>query len=403
MGKTLRLICIVAFIVGVGTLYAATPALTGLTCPGTVQSGSTFLCAVTGTPNAEIDIQSNTNAALSSIPDDCWAPPAQGKPPCQFIAKKVTSNQVETVTAKLGKMVFKQTITVTPGGPPPPPPPQLTVLVCAEAAITGAGTVPCTIGVSAVETAAATISLSSSSVSLAVPSSVIVAVGASSAGFNATAQAVTATTTATVTASLAGNTAKTSITLNTVVGPPPPVTLKSMSCAQPSITGAGTDTCTISLTGSATAAAPVNVTSNNVALTAPSIVTVPAGSSSASFTATAAAVTAQTAVTLTGVLNGSSQASYVVTLNPVPPPPPSYTVDLTWVAPVVSNDQVTGYNIYRATSTSGYQKLNSLANVPVTYTDNAVQSGLIYNYEVKSVDANGVESAPSNVFTAAIP
>jgi fibronectin type 3 domain-containing protein len=37
------------------------------------------------------------------------------------------------------------------------------------------------------------------------------------------------------------------------------------------------------------------------------------------------------------------------------------------------------------------------------YTDNTIQSGTAYDYIVKSVDASGTESAPSNVTTVTIP
>jgi fibronectin type 3 domain-containing protein len=39
----------------------------------------------------------------------------------------------------------------------------------------------------------------------------------------------------------------------------------------------------------------------------------------------------------------------------------------------------------------------------VDYTDNAVQSGATYLYEVKSVDANGVESSASNQISLTVP
>jgi fibronectin type 3 domain-containing protein len=47
--------------------------------------------------------------------------------------------------------------------------------------------------------------------------------------------------------------------------------------------------------------------------------------------------------------------------------------------------------------------VNTAVNAPTTYTDTTVQDGLTYDYEVTSVDASGVESTPSNVYTAAIP
>ena len=81
----------------------------------------------------------------------------------------------------------------------------------------------------------------------------------------------------------------------------------------------------------------------------------------------------------------------------------SYEVELSWDAPTSSSDPVAGYHVYRATAAGSYSLLNSSINTPTTYTDTSAQAGATYNYEVRSVDASGVESAPSNVYTAAIP
>jgi hypothetical protein len=81
-----------------------------------------------------------------------------------------------------------------------------------------------------------------------------------------------------------------------------------------------------------------------------------------------------------------------------------HEVDLSWNAPTDSPVAVVGYHIYRATgSTSTYQLLNSSLESSAAYVDNTVQSGTTYSYEVKSVDASGTESDPSNVFSATIP
>jgi len=80
----------------------------------------------------------------------------------------------------------------------------------------------------------------------------------------------------------------------------------------------------------------------------------------------------------------------------------SYQVELSWDAPASSSDPVTGYHIYRATGTGSYGLVNSI-NATTAWTDSTVQAGITYNYEVKSVDASGVESSPSNVYTAVIP
>jgi fibronectin type 3 domain-containing protein len=96
--------------------------------------------------------------------------------------------------------------------------------------------------------------------------------------------------------------------------------------------------------------------------------------------------------TMTVALSGTGAAA-----------PVSYQVDLSWDAPVGSSDPVAGYHVYRATSSGSYALLTSSLNTPTTYTDTTVQAGANYNYEVRSVDASGVESAPSNVYAATIP
>jgi hypothetical protein len=80
-----------------------------------------------------------------------------------------------------------------------------------------------------------------------------------------------------------------------------------------------------------------------------------------------------------------------------------YEVELSWDGPVSSSDPVAGYHIYRATSGGSFALLNSSVNLPTTYTDTTAQAGATYDYEVMSVDASGVESTPSNVYTATIP
>jgi hypothetical protein len=81
----------------------------------------------------------------------------------------------------------------------------------------------------------------------------------------------------------------------------------------------------------------------------------------------------------------------------------NYEVELSWDAPASSSDPVSGYHVYRAASGGSFALLSSSVNIPTTYNDTTVQAGSTYNYEVTSVDASGVESTPSNVYTATIP
>jgi len=81
----------------------------------------------------------------------------------------------------------------------------------------------------------------------------------------------------------------------------------------------------------------------------------------------------------------------------------AHEVDLSWDAPASSPDPVAGYNIYRLTGTGPFVLINSSPDSAVVYVDSTVVSGATYSYEVKSVDADGVESAASNQITVTIP
>jgi Abnormal spindle-like microcephaly-assoc'd, ASPM-SPD-2-Hydin len=107
---------------------------------------------------------------------------------------------------------------------------------------------------------------------------------------------------------LSSNSSSGSSTVVSLSGTGVPV-LTGVSCANGSMTGAGTDSCTVSLNAAAaTGGFAVSLASNNSAVTVPASVTVAAGSSSASFTATASAVSTATAVTLTANASGATQS-----------------------------------------------------------------------------------------------
>jgi hypothetical protein len=106
---------------------------------------------------------------------------------------------------------------------------------------------------------------------------------------------------------------------------------------------------------------------------------------------------------LTVTSNSSTNATSVIALSGTGEAA-SYSVNLTWDAPSTSPDPVAGYNVYRSPSGgSSYQLLNASVESQTSYVDTTVQSGQTYDYIVESVDANGVESSPSNMFGIAIP
>ncbi|MGB7516684.1 MAG: choice-of-anchor D domain-containing protein [Candidatus Acidiferrum sp.] len=79
----------------------------------------------------------------------------------------------------------------------------------------------------------------------------------------------------------------------------------------------------------------------------------------------------------------------------------NHSVNLAWVA---SATTVSGYNVYRSTTSgSGYTKINAALVPSLTYDDTTVQGGTTYYYVVTAVDSSGDESADSNQATAVIP
>ncbi|MFZ0745003.1 MAG: choice-of-anchor D domain-containing protein [Terracidiphilus sp.] len=104
---------------------------------------------------------------------------------------------------------------------------------------------------------------------------------------------------------------------------------------------------------------------------------------------------------LTIASNSSTKASVVIALSATGVP---HEVELTWEAPGSSSDPVAGYHVYRSPAGgTSYQQVSSIAATQTTYSDNSVASGQAYDYIVKSVDASGVESAPSNMTSVNIP
>ena len=77
-------------------------------------------------------------------------------------------------------------------------------------------------------------------------------------------------------------------------------------------------------------------------------------------------------------------------------------VTLNWTAS--SSSGVTGYNVYRSTTSGGgYTKVNSSAVTGTNFTDTTIAPGVTYYYVATAVDGSGNESAFSSEITAAVP
>ncbi len=79
----------------------------------------------------------------------------------------------------------------------------------------------------------------------------------------------------------------------------------------------------------------------------------------------------------------------------------SHSVYLSWNP---GNGDAVGYNLYRGTVDGGpYQKINPALDPSTNFTDYTVVSGTTYYYVATEVNAQGEESAYSNVGEAVIP
>ncbi|MGA7575511.1 MAG: choice-of-anchor D domain-containing protein [Terriglobales bacterium] len=79
----------------------------------------------------------------------------------------------------------------------------------------------------------------------------------------------------------------------------------------------------------------------------------------------------------------------------------SHSVSLSWNA---GDNNAAGYNVYRGTASSGpFYEINSSLDPSTSYTDSTVDSGATYYYATTEVNAQGEESAYSNVAEAVIP
>ncbi len=284
---------------------------------------------------------------------------------------------------------------------------QLRALSCGTASLTGAGSDACTVSLAqAAGSGGVTVSLSSSNSAVRVPGSVTVASGASSTAFTATASAVTSAQTVTLTAS-GSNSETYALQLKPSASGTAALSLGSTSVAFGSVSLNTPSTQTVQLSSTGTSALTISGATIQGTGFSMSGITSPLTLSPSQTATLNLQFDPKAAGSDTGVVtissNAASAGTSTIALSGTGTTAGGYEVQLNWAAPASSGDAVAGYNVYRAANGGAYQKLNASANQPATYTDTTVQSGTTYTYEVMSVDASGVQSAPSNVYSAAVP
>ncbi len=193
--------------------------------------------------------------------------------------------------------------------------PALSSITCIPGSLNAGQISACTITMNMGAPAGGTaISPASDNASLAVPATVTVAAGATTATFNATASATIASNqSATVTATLGSSSQTAAISLVA------PVLVSGVTCSPASVGQSTTSTCAVTLNQTAPAGGwSVTLASSSASLTVPAMVTVAAGATTATFSATAAAAIASNQnAAVTATLGSSAQTATVSLVAPV--------------------------------------------------------------------------------------
>lgn len=285
------------------------PAPSSLVCDsGSFVGAGTTECTVTldaGAPRSGLTVYLSRNDPRVTLPSTVLV--AAGAVSATFNATvaAVYDAQTATLTAMASGSAQSYPIDLTPPAP--------LALACASGSFTGAGIAVCTVSLNAGAPASGlTVYLASDDARVTVPSTVLVAGGASSATFTATVAAVYDAQTATLKAWASG--AAETYGINLI--PPVP---SSLTCASASITGAGSDTCTVTLTaGAPSSGLTVYLASKSTYVSVPSTVLVAGGSTAASLTASATAVPTAQSATLRATAGGVSASVAVQLIPPVP-------------------------------------------------------------------------------------
>jgi hypothetical protein len=114
--------------------------------------------------------------------------------------------------------------------------------------------------------------------------------------------------------------------------------------------------------------------------------------------------TPKTAGTISGSVKVASNATNspgTITLGGNGIAATTHSVELSWAASTSAG--IVGYNVYRASETGGYSKLDTSLVTGLKYTDATVAAGTTYQYVVTAVDSLGLKSACSAAISATVP
>lgn len=379
------------------TLSASAPAqISSLTCaPSSIGSNGAVTCTVALNKAAFVSsvVSLSSNNAALTVPASLTIAAGQNAATFPATSGSVTTAQTATVSAALNGISQSASINLTV-------PVQPGSLTCSPATVIAPGTANCSVSLTAaVPAGGVSIALSSNNANITVPASVSAAAGVSSVSFAASVASITTDQTAALTASLNG--VSQSFTLNASAL----ARLSSLNCTPSSIRGNSSSTCTVALSKAGANVSSVTLSSSNPALVLPASAAIPAGQSSASFTATTGTVSTAQTVTVTATFAGASQSFAINLAVPVAPSALSATaasatqINLTWTAPA-DTVPVAQYLVERCSGASCTNFTQIGTPTLASYSDTGLTAGASYSYRVRVADAAGNLSAYSNTASA---
>ncbi len=164
----------------------------------------------------------------------------------------------------------------------------------------------------------------------------------------------------------------------------------------------GTQTGSISASGAGVSVSAASVPSSEFSISGLAFPVVLAAGQSASFTLTFTPQSSGAATSTASFISNASNSTASATVDGTGVAAAPYSVSLAWAAS--SSLNVTGYNVYRRTGTTGsFAKINGALDTATSFTDTTVADGQTYYYETTAVNSSGEESAASASVQATIP
>ena len=251
---------------------------------------------------------SSSNTTVARVPPAVTVPVGATRANFTVSTSEVSGSTASTISAAIDGSVQTANITVKPANPPPPSA-VLTAYTVNPGRVTAGGSATGTVTLqSAAPSGGVPVDLSSQiPTSVSVPASVIVPAGATSADFTITTSPSSGTTTVSLTASLNGTVLFSTITVQQA---PASTSLSAVSLNPTTVVGGTSSTGTVTLTAAAPSGGTVvSLSDNSTSASTPASVTVPAGTTSATFTVATFSVPGNQAATVTAALGAATRSA----------------------------------------------------------------------------------------------